>query len=137
MINLMMFNVRALMATSFRFGKYEVTGMQMMQALALLALAFILFAMPGMAMAADDAAPWEGGVCRAMKAVTGRWVGWVAIIAVVLAAVMYGVGESNQTFQTAMRIVAGFSVALGAAAAVAFFWPGVIVPSSCASLGSF
>jgi len=85
-------------------------------------LMLMLF-MPEQAIAQQTAAPWDQGVCKFAQAVTGPWVTWVAIIAIVIAAVMWGLGESNQGFQTALRIVAGFSLAISAVTVFMWFFP--------------
>lgn len=87
-------------------------------------IAILAMMVPDLAIA--QALPWEAGTCKFAKAFTGPWLGWVAVIAIVAAAVAWGVGESNAPLQGAMRIAAGFSIAVSAAAVVGWFFPGLI-----------
>ncbi len=103
-----------------------------MTALVVLSVFSVLMAAPGMAEAQNIILPWDTSSCKLAKAFTGPWLGWMAVVAIAIAGLSFGIGELKAPLQTAMRIAAGFSIAV-AAAAVA----GWITPSVSASLQSF
>lgn len=89
----------------------------------------VLMLMPSVSFA--QALPWEGGICRFAKAAVGPWLGYVAVLAIVFAAIAFGVGESNGPFKQAMQIVGGISIAVGALTVVQWFWPNLIASQVC------
>lgn len=113
------------------WGTIRLDAKQVGMSLIMMAAALLLMLGPDLAMAQSATLPWETGTCKFAKAFVGPWVGWVAVIAIALAGIAFGVGESNAPMQTAMRIAAGFSIAVGAVAVVGWFWPNLIVQSAC------
>jgi type IV secretion system protein VirB2 len=89
----------------------------------------VLTLLPNLAHA-QQAMPWESFTCSLAKQVTGPWIKWMAVIAIALGGVMFGLGELSGPFQRVMQIAGGFSIALGAVAIVANMFP------STASMGS-
>lgn len=67
--------------------------------------------------------PWESFGCQLATQLTGPWVKWMAVIAVALGGVMFGLGELSGPFQKMMQIAGGFSIALGAVAVVTMLLP--------------
>lgn len=54
----------------------------------------------------------------------GPWVKWLAVIAVALGGIMFGLGELSGPFQRTMQIAGGFSIAVGALTVVPLLLPG-------------
>lgn len=76
--------------------------------------------------------PWETFGCKLASQLTGPWVKWMAVIAVALGGVMFGLGELSGPFQKVMQIVGGFTIALGAVTVVSTLLPGTaIAAGSC------
>ena len=84
-------------------AQYAVYGLQ----LAAL-LGFLL--MPSLA----SAAPWDEFSRNLACTMTGPWVKWMAVLAIAIGGLMFGLGELNGPFGTVLRIAGGFSIALGA-----------------------
>lgn len=94
-------------------------------------LVFAIFAlMPDFAHAqtTTGALPWVSFSCKLAEMLTGDWVKWMAVIAVALGGLMFGLGELNGPFKLTLQIAGGFSIALGAAGVV-----GLLLPGSMAS----
>lgn len=102
-----------------------------MTALVVLSVFSVLMILPGIAEAQNIILPWDSSSCKLAKAFTGPWLGWMAVVAIAIAGLCFGIGELKAPLQTTMRIAAGFSIAV-AAVAVA----GWIMPSMSASLQS-
>lgn len=88
----------------------------------MLVMAMLLFTPIG-AHAQTVDLPWDSSSCKMAKAFTGPWLGWVAAIAIAIAGVAFGIGEAKAPLQTAMRIAAGFSVAVSAFTLVTWLVP--------------
>lgn len=83
-------------------------------------LAFLLL-IPELAQA-QTAMPWDNFTCMLAKQLGGNAIKWMAVIAVALAGLMYGLGELAGPFQKTLQIAAGFSIALGAVAVVSMMF---------------
>lgn len=75
-----------------------------------------MLATPATSFAAEGSMPWEGALQAMAESMTGPWVKWLAIIAIAVGGILFGIGELNGPFKYALQIAAGFSVAVGAAA---------------------
>src|ERR1035437_60371 len=75
--------------------------------------------------------PWETFGCKLASQLTGPWVKWMAVIAVALGGVMFGLGELSGPFKKVMEIIGGFTIALGATGVVA-----TLLPSTGGTLGT-
>jgi hypothetical protein len=96
------------------------------------AFAAAIMLMPGLAHAdTTTTLPWDTASCTAAKAFTGSWLGWMAAIAIALAAVCWGIGEAKAPLQTVMRIAAGFSSAVSAVSVA-----GWLIPSMSTTLSA-
>lgn len=73
--------------------------------------------------AAHAGMPWENSLKTIACDVGVGTVKWLAVIAVILAGIMYGLGELSGPFQKMMQIAAGFSIAVGAGAVVFLLIP--------------
>ena len=69
--------------------------------------------------------PWETFSRTLACGLSGAWVKWLAVIAVALGGVMFGLGELSGPFQRTMQIAGGFRIALGAVAVVGMLLNGV------------
>jgi type IV secretory pathway VirB2 component (pilin) len=65
------------------------------------------------------ALPWESFTQTLACELKGPWVKWMAVIAIALGGIMFGLGELSGPFQKMMQIAGGFSVAVGATAVAA------------------
>lgn len=90
--------------------------------LAVFAVAIFLFS-PDVAMAQSIDLPWETFTQKLACTLTGAWLKWMAVIAVALAGVLWGVGELSGPFQRVMQIASGFSIAIAAVAVVGWLLP--------------
>lgn len=63
--------------------------------------------------------PWETFTQKLAQQLCGPWVKWLAVIAVALGGVMFGLGELSGPFKRTMEIAGGFSIAVGAPLVVA------------------
>lgn len=88
--------------------------------LAFVALAFLMSPTDSFAQASGGgfSMPWEGALQSMAAAISGPWVKWLAIIAIAIGGILFGIGELNGPFKYVLQIAAGFSVALGATALV-------------------
>jgi type IV secretory pathway VirB2 component (pilin) len=75
-------------------------------------LAFML--LPDIANAAT--APWETFAQTLACTMRGGWVKWMAVLAIAIGGLMFGLGEMNGPFQKILQIAGGFSIALGSVA---------------------
>ena len=98
------------------FQIYQQARPHLPQLLALLVM-FGMLAAPGTSFAQEGGGgmPWEGALQAMADAMTGPWVKWLAIIAIAVGGILFGIGELNGPFKYALQIAAGFSVAVGAA----------------------
>ena len=60
------------------------------------------------------ALPWETFTKTIACELSGAWVKWMAVIAIALGGVMFGLGELSGPFQKMMQIAGGFSISIGA-----------------------
>lgn len=67
--------------------------------------------------------PWESFTKTLACTLSGAWIKWMAVIAVALGGVMFGLGELSGPFQRTMQIAGGFSIAVGAVAVVGYLIP--------------
>lgn len=72
--------------------------------------------------------PWETFAQKVACSMSGPWVKWLAVTAIALAGIMFGLGELSGPFKRAMEIAGGFSIAVAAVAVVT-----MILPSSATS----
>lgn len=84
----------------------------------------ILTLFPDIAHAQSVGVPWETFTSKLACTLSGNWVKWMAVIAVALGGVMFGLGELSGPFQKMMQIAGGFSIAIGATAVVGLLLPG-------------
>src|ERR1035437_10675176 len=91
-----------------------------------------LFALLPSIAHAQTTMPWETFSTKLACTLSGNWVKWMAVIAVALGGVMFGLGELSGPFQKMMQIVGGFTIALGAVTVVSTLLPGTaIAAGSC------
>lgn len=104
-------------------GNYNPTSQAANHRMIFIALlCFAAFALlPNMAHAAP--LPWEGFTSQLACTLSGPWVKWMAVIAIALGGVMFGLGELSGPFQKMMQIAGGFSVAVGATVVVGWLLP--------------
>ena len=85
---------------------------------AMLLLGLLVLASPDSALAqsvgGNGSLPWDTFTQRLACMLSGAWVKWVAVIAIAIGGVMYGLGELSGPFSRVMQIGGGFSVAAGA-----------------------
>lgn len=82
--------------------------------LAMLFVFLVLTLLPDLAHAQSGPLPWETFTNKLACTLSGNWVKWMAVIAIALGGVMFGLGELSGPFQKMMQIAGGFSIALGA-----------------------
>lgn len=88
-----------------------------MPSLLMLLVLALLWSFPNSAHAQEAGGmPWESALEKMAEMMTGAWVKWIAIIAIAVGGVLFGIGELKGPFGYALQIAAGFSVAIGAAA---------------------
>lgn len=75
--------------------------------------------------------PWETFTSTIAKQMCGPWVKWLAVIAVALGGIMFGLGELSGPFKRTMEIAGGFSIAVAAAAVVGMMLPGQNIGGAC------
>jgi type IV secretion system protein VirB2 len=82
----------------------------------LLALVLLASSEPVLAQSigGNGSLPWDTFTQRLACMLSGAWVKWVAVIAIAIGGVMYGLGELSGPFSRVMQIGGGFSVAAGA-----------------------
>ena len=80
-----------------------------LQGIVIFAISLLVFS-----SAAHAAMPWENALANITCDVSSGTVKWLAVLAIVLGGVMYGLGELSGPFQKALQIAAGFSIAVGA-----------------------
>jgi type IV secretion system protein VirB2 len=84
----------------------------------LMLLGLVLLSSPDLALAqsvgGNGSLPWDTFTQRLACMLSGAWVKWVAVIAIAIGGVMYGLGELSGPFSRVMQIGGGFSVAAGA-----------------------
>lgn len=62
--------------------------------------------------------PWEAATRNIACQLGGPTLKWLAVIAIVLAGIMFGLGELSGPFQRFMQIAGGFSIAVSAVSVV-------------------
>jgi type IV secretory pathway VirB2 component (pilin) len=62
--------------------------------------------------------PWESATRNIACQLGGATLRWLAVISIVLAGIMFGLGELSGPFQRFMQIAGGFSIAISAVSVV-------------------
>src|ERR1035437_43062 len=107
-------------------------NLRLFVAVLLILALFSLFPAVAHAQTAADPLPWTTFGCKLATQLTGPWVKWMAVIAIALGGVMFGLGDLSGPFKKVMQIVGGFTIALGAVTVVSTLLPGTaIAAGSC------
>ena len=69
---------------------------------------------PTLAYAAGSGMPWEGPMDRILNSITGPWLRFGSIMAVVLTGLALAFGEMGGIFRKGVQLVLGLSVACAA-----------------------
>ncbi len=99
--------------------------------LAMLFVFLVLALLPDLAHAQVPGMPWETFSTSLACTLSGNWVKWMAVIAIALGGVMFGLGELSGPFQKMMQIAGGFSIALGAVGIVNMLLQGKAAIAAC------
>lgn len=106
---------------AFNFLSYRRTPEQTRSAIALLvglAIGALLMLLPfeTFAQAVAGPAPWEDGLCRIAKSISGPIPKYAAVICVAVMGMLMAFGELGGIFKTMAVVVIGISMAIGAIA---------------------
>ena len=73
-----------------------------------------LFTIPNTAFAAGTGMPWEGPMDQILNSVTGPWLRFGAVIAIIITGLALAFGETGGIARKAIMVVLGLSVACAA-----------------------
>jgi type IV secretion system protein VirB2 len=74
----------------------------------------LIFFMPKLALAAGTGMPWEGPMDQILNSVTGPWLRFGSVIAIIVTGLTLAFGETAGIARKAIMVVLGLSVACAA-----------------------
>jgi len=74
----------------------------------------ILLIMPGIAFAAGSGMPWESPMDQILNSLTGPWLRFGSVLAILSAGLLYALGEVRGLLEKCIQICLGLSVACAA-----------------------
>ncbi|MGD0820877.1 MAG: TrbC/VirB2 family protein [Dehalococcoidia bacterium] len=80
----------------------------------LLAITLVAFLAPSMLLAAGSGMPWEGPLDQILNSLTGPWLRFGSVVAIMAVGFMLAFGETGGILKRALQAVLGLSVACAA-----------------------
>jgi len=74
----------------------------------------VLVAVPSMLLASGSGMPWEGPMDKILNSITGPWLRFGTIVAIIVCSLAVAFGEMQGFFKKAIYVVMGLSIACAA-----------------------